>query len=153
MDEGTVDPHDIHLVDLDDFLAGTCIEYDMLAASRTVQDVFCNGEWVRAEPVDLPWAIVRQDRQMLPPIPERLFCALGPLPGKAMGVYLMLWHRSRLVRRATLTCTRIIRLGITRQQQTRALACLAQHGFVIVQHRRKKPPRVTLRPEEAPWLR
>jgi len=101
-------------------------------------------------PIEVPSTAARRDRQFLPALPERLFCQLGPLPGKTLAVYMILLLRSRLERRPTvkLTSAFLARFGITHDQKTRALACLEEAGLITVQHRPRKNPVVTLLAEE-----
>jgi DNA-binding transcriptional ArsR family regulator len=100
--------------------------------------------------IELPTIAARRDRQYLPTIPERLFCALVPLPGKALAVYMVLRLRSRLSgrRSVSLTSTLLARFGIDKNQKARALACLEEAGLIVIRRQNGKNPVVTLLAEE-----
>ena len=69
---------------------------------------------------------MKRDRIFLPPVPERLFCRLSVLPGKALHVYMVLMLRSNFnkARTVTLTTTWLRRFRLTRNDKTRALQVL-----------------------------
>jgi hypothetical protein len=97
----------------------------------------------RAMPQETPSVKAHRDRQFLPALPERLFCRLAVLPGKALAVYLVLWYRCRVEQRETVTLspTRLKRYGLTRAQGRHALHVLQTAGLIVVETAR---PRQTL---------
>jgi hypothetical protein len=108
-----------------------------------------NGTITEAK-VELPSIRKRRDRHFLPALPERLFDRLIALPGKCLGVYLLILQRSRMENRnpVVLTSTRLDRCGLSRMQKRRALATLENAGLISVERRTRINPLVTLLQEE-----
>jgi hypothetical protein len=96
--------------------------------------------------VELPSIRKRREKHFVPAIPERLFDRLVALPGKCLGVYLILLQRSCMEKRnaVALTSTRLNRCGITRKQKQRALEILEKHDLVRVEKRGRNNPLVHL---------
>jgi hypothetical protein len=119
----------------------------LIAASSTVSDLFRNLDSDKEVCVELPSVAARRDRSFVPPFPERLLCALVPLPGKAWAVYLILWRQHRLShsKTVTLTSAALRRFGLTRHEKAHALSALEAAGLITVQRQIKKNPQVTLR--------
>jgi len=96
--------------------------------------------------MELPSIARRREKHFMPAIPERLFDRLIALPGKCLGVYLLLLQRSRMEKRnpVSLTSTRLKRCGITRKHKQRALVALEEHGLIRVEKRGRNNPLVQI---------
>ncbi len=102
----------------------------------------------RPVPQETPSVKAHRDRQFLPAVPERLFCRLARLPGKALAVYMVLMYRCRVERRETVTLSpiRLKRYGLTRDQGRHALRILQATGLIAVETTRpRQTPQITLR--------
>jgi len=98
--------------------------------------------------VELPSVTARRNNQFVR-IPLRLFEALVPLPGKALAVYQLLWRRHHMEQKplsVQLTAAERQRCQLTPRQVALALKVLEQAGFIRLDPRVGKCPRVTLRP-------
>jgi DNA-binding transcriptional ArsR family regulator len=96
--------------------------------------------------VELPSVRARRERRFFPALSEPLFARLIALPGKSLGVYLILLQRSRIEKSnpVTLTSTYLSRFGLTRQDKRRALSVLEGAGLIRVEKRGRKNPLVWL---------
>jgi hypothetical protein len=82
----------------------------------------------------------------MPALPERVFCLLGGLPGKAWMIYLVTALRSRLEKNPDVelsTCF-LKRFGLTRNDKWRALPHLERAGLIRVGRRARKNPTITV---------
>jgi hypothetical protein len=100
--------------------------------------------------VELPSIRKRRERHFLPALPELLFDCLIALPGKCLGVYLLILQRSRMENRnpVVLTSTRLDRCGLSRMQKRRALAALENAGLIRIEKRGRRNPLVYLLTEK-----
>jgi hypothetical protein len=82
----------------------------------------------------------------VPSLPQGLFDQLAALPGKSLAVYLVLAQQVKIRRRrkVLLTNARLGLCGIDRKAKQRALKNLAAEGFIHVEWRERKNPRVYL---------
>jgi len=105
-----------------------------------VHPVSCGGESPESEP-------------FIPPMPLDLVIDLSHLPGKALGIYQILWRESVMRRAITvkLTTTAVQRWGLSRYQKRHALRILQAAGWVRVQQEHGKNPLVTLCFHVSPW--
>jgi hypothetical protein len=101
---------------------------------------------VRAKKVETPYTRARRRRQFLPALPERHFCRLLLLPGRAWAVYLVALLRSRLEhgKTVTLTTCSLRRFGLTRKDKHHALLHLEKAGLLLVERRGRHNPLITL---------
>jgi hypothetical protein len=123
----------------------------LIAASHTVDSLFRDLDSGEERRVEVPSVAARRDQQFIT-IPLRLVEVLMPLPGKALGVYELLWRRHLMEKKPTvrLTAGERQRCQLTRWQTARALETLEQVGLIRVERLVGKSPRVTLRLEETP---
>src|SRR5262245_54537538 len=105
-----------------------------------VHPVSCGGESPEREP-------------FIPPMPLELVQDLSCLPGKALGIFQLLWRESVMRRSVTvkLTTTEVRSWGLSRHQKQRALRTLQAAGWVRVQRENGKNPFVTLCLHVSPW--
>jgi hypothetical protein len=82
------------------------------------------------------------------PVPWNWLTTAARLPGKALHVGVVLWHRAGLEKKTqvTLPSSRFKALGVSRYAGSRALAALEQAGLVAVVRKQGRAPRVTLLP-------
>jgi hypothetical protein len=119
----------------------------LIAASPTVDAFFRNLDTGLGRCVDVPSVVARRNRQFVR-VPLPLLEALMPLPGKALGVYQLLWRRHHMEQKPAtvqVTAAERQRCRLTRWQLTHALKVLEQAGFISLESRVGKTPRVTLR--------
>lgn len=93
------------------------------------------------------------EQSFIPPIPLSLVLALTTLPGKALGVFLIVWRTSVMQRSLTvkLTTTEVQQWGLSRHQKRRALRTLQAAGWIRVQGDHAHNPIVTLCLHVSPW--
>jgi hypothetical protein len=122
-------------------------DLDLAQFQMTTEDQQIFKEWpsqgVTVEPSSIK---AKRNRCKMPALPERLFCALVPLPGKSLAVYLVLKLRAQFDQSptVTLTTTFLKRFGISRREKATALQALEDAGFITVVQRSRKNPLVTL---------
>lgn len=108
-------------------------------------------QWSEPRTSALPSITARRERQFMPALPERVFCQVAALPGKALAVYLVVTLRSRLERSQTVTLTSafLARFGLSRREKARALQQLEDAGLITVERRPRRNPVVTLQEQDA----
>ena len=94
-----------------------------------------------------------EDEPFIPSLPLSLARTLAPLPGKAFGLFLVVWRESVMKRSLTVkvTTTAAHQWGISHQQKRRALRTLQAAGLVRVDVKHGKNPLVTLCLHVSPW--
>jgi hypothetical protein len=87
----------------------------------------------------------------MPALPERRFCQVAALPGKALAVYLVIVRGSRIKGSPTfsLTTAFLARFGLSRREKAGALQHLEKAGLITVERRPRQNPVVTLREQDA----
>jgi hypothetical protein len=127
----------------------------LIAAGQTLDKVFPLEASRNDVPHETSSVAQRRDRSFFPALPERLVCALVPLPGKAWAVFLALWRECAINHslEVTLTSTFLKRLGVTHDQKARAVAALKAAGLITVDQQVGKNPTATLCVATPPWKR
>ena len=128
---------------------------DLIAAGTVSHDLFCSLAKSQVTRYELPSIAARLDAYYIPALPWRLFSTLVGLPGKALGLYLVLWRLSHIHKTASLHLTTVCLqgVGLSHDQKTRGLAALEAAGLVQVERVHGKNPRVTLCLEHMPWVK
>lgn len=88
----------------------------------------------------------RQSRFLKGPIPMAWIDRAARLPGRALHVALIIWHRAAMQRKELIHLSASVyhSHGIPLATAKRALRALEQAKLVVVQHQRGKAPRVRL---------
>jgi hypothetical protein len=95
----------------------------------------------------------RQKRQFIKgPLPLDWFIKASLLPGKAAIIGLVLWFRSGLEQKRTITLSNatLARFGVDRHAKYRGLQALKKAGLVSIEPKQGKNPTVTILDVEQP---
>jgi hypothetical protein len=80
------------------------------------------------------------------PFPWAQWCIVARLPGKALAVWQLIHHRSRISRQSSITLPHelLVEVGISRWTKNRALELLERHGLIRVDCRSGRSVRIAL---------
>ena len=113
-------------------------------------------EPIEAVEVKTPWSRRKRERQigrfLKGPIPLELLRRAAVLPGRALGLYILIRHRSdlRLGQAVTLPADMLASWGIRKDAKARALAALEDAGLITVKRRLGHPVLASLTPSPRP---
>jgi hypothetical protein len=103
-------------------------------------------QWAESATSALSSISARKTPDFMPALPERIFCQVAALPGKALAVFLVIVRRSRMKRSPTfsLSTSFLVRFGLSRREKAGALQHLEKAGLITVERMPRRNPVVTL---------